>query len=61
MYFHYFVLIFPWKDSGAHNLKKIKSSSPKDAKFALNWAIGSGEEDFYTLLIYFHYLLIISP
>ena len=41
--------------------KKIKSSSPKDAKFALNWAIGSGEEDFYTLLIYFHYLLIISP
>ena len=35
MYFHYFVLIFPWKDSGAHNLKKLKSFSPNDAKFKL--------------------------
>ena len=31
--------------TGEHiNKKKLKSSSPKDAKFGLNWAIGSGEE-----------------
>ena len=31
MYFHYFVIISPWKRAGPFNLNKLESPSPKDA------------------------------
>ena len=31
MYFHYFVIISPWKKGGALHLNKLESPSPKDA------------------------------
>ena len=31
MYFHYFVIISPWKRAGAHHMNKLDSPSPKDA------------------------------
>ena len=60
MYFHYFIIISPWK--------KVKpllcthlNSSPTNAKFGWNLSCGSEEEDFQIVLMNFCYFIIISP
>ena len=46
----------------AFHLNKLEFPSSKDAcvEFGLNWLSGSGERDFLTSSMYFHYLIIIS-
>ena len=63
MYFHYFVIISPWKRAGSFIWT---NSNPLHlrmlcAKFGWNWLSGSGEEDFWMSSMYFHYFIIISP
>ena len=47
IYFHYFVIISPWKRGGGFHLNKFESPSPKDAlcQVWLELAQSSGEED----------------
>ena len=63
MYFHYFVVISPWKRAGPliwTNLNPLHQRMLW-AKFCWNWPSGSGEEDFLILSMYFCYFVIISP
>ena len=63
MYFHYFVIISPWKKVGTFICINLNSlySRMLCAKFGSNWPSGSGEEDFLILSMYFRYFVIISP
>ena len=63
MYFHYFVIISPWKRAGPFIWTKFNLPHPRMlcAKFGWNWLSGSGEENFLILSMYFHYFVIISP
>ena len=63
MYFHHFIIIFPWKRAGPFiwlNLNPLHPMMPC-AKFGWNWPSGSGEEDFLISSMYFSYFVIISP
>ena len=46
-YFHYFVIISPWKRAWPFIWTKVNPHHPRMlcAKFSLNWLSGSGEED----------------
>ena len=48
MYFHYFVIISPWKRPGPFIWTNLNPLHPRMlcAKFGWNWLSGSGEEDF---------------
>ena len=63
MYFHYFVIISPWKKVGPFIWINLISLNTRMlcAKFSWNWPSGSGEEDFQMLAMYFRYFIIISP
>ena len=63
MYFHYFVIISPWKKVGPFIWTNLNSIHPRMlcAKFGWYWHSGSGEEDFLISSMYFHYFVIISP
>ena len=63
MYFHYFLIISPWKRAGPFIWTNLNPFHPRMlcAKFGLNWTSGSGEEDFLISSMYFHYFVIISP
>ena len=63
MYFHYFVIISPWKRVGPFIctiLNPLHHRMHCD-KFGWNWLSGSGKEDFKTSSMYFGYFVIISP
>ena len=47
MYFHYFVIIYPWKRAGSFIWTNLNPLHPKMlcTKFGWNWPSGSGEED----------------
>ena len=64
MYFHYFVIISPWKRAGPiiwTNLNPLHQTM-LCAKFCWNWPCGSGEEDFFLIsTMYFRYFVIIFP
>ena len=57
IYFHYFVIISPWKRAGPIFWTNLNPLHPRMlcAKFGWNWLCGSGEEDFLIMLMYFHY------
>ena len=63
MYFHYFVIISPWKRAGPFIWTNLYPLHPRMlcAKFGWNWLSGSGEEDFWISSMYFRYFVIISP
>ena len=63
MYFHCSIIICPWKRAGPFFWTIVNPLHPKllCAQFGWNWPIGSGEEDFLILSMYFRYLVIISP
>ena len=63
MYFHYFVIISPWKRVGPFIWTNLNPLHPRMlcAKFGWNWLSGSEEEDFLISSMYFHYFVIISP
>ena len=63
MYFHYFLIISPWKRAGPFIWTNLNPLHPRMlcAKFGWNWLSGSGEETFLILSMYFHYFIIISP
>ena len=63
MYFHYFIIISPWKRMGPFIWTNLNPLHPRKlcAKFSWNWPSGSGEEDFLISSMYFRYFLIISP
>ena len=63
MYFHYFIIISPWKRAGPFIWTNLNPLHPRMlwAKFGWNWPCGSGEEDFLISSMYFHYFVIISP
>ena len=63
MYFHCSIIICPWKRAGPFLWTIVNPLHPKllCAQFGWNWPIGSGEEDFLILSMYFRYLVIISP
>ena len=63
MYFHYFVIISPWKRAQPFIWTNLNPLHPRMlcAKFGWNWPSGSGEEDFLISSMYFHYFVIISP
>ena len=63
MYFHYFVIISPWKRAGPFMWINLNPLHPRMhcAKFGWNWLSDSGEEDFLISSMYFHYFVIISP
>ena len=48
MYFHYFVIIFPWKKGAGLYLKELEFPSSKEdlCQVWLKLATGSGENDF---------------
>ena len=48
MYFHYFLIISPWKKAGPFIWTNLNPLHPRMlcAKFGWNWPSGSGEEDF---------------
>ena len=62
-YFHYFVIISPWKRAGPFIWTNLNPPFPRMfcAKFGWNWPSGSGEEDFLISSMYFYYFVIISP
>ena len=62
MYFHYFVIISPWKRAGPFIWTNLNPLHPRMlcAKFGWNWLSASGEDDFLILSMYFHCSLIIS-
>ena len=55
MYFHYFVIISPWKRAGPFIWTNLNPLHPRMLciKFGWNWPSGSGEEHFYKLSILF--------
>mgnify|MGYP003691611305 CR=1 FL=1 len=63
MYFHYFVIISPWKRAGPFIWTNLNPLHPRMlcAKYGWNWPSGSGEEDFLILSMFFHCFVIISP
>ena len=63
MYFHYFVIISPWKKVGPFIWTNLNPHYPRrhSAKFDWNSSSCSGEEDFIISSVYFRYFLIISP
>ena len=63
MYFHYFVIISPWKRVGPFIWTNLNPLHPRMlcVKFRWSWPSGSGEEDFLISSMYFHYFIIISP
>ena len=63
MYFHYFIIISPWKRAGPFIGTNLNPLHPRMlcAKFSWNWLSGPGEKDFIILSMYFHYFVIISP
>ena len=63
MYFHYFVIISPWKRTVPFIWTNLNPLHPRMlcAKFSWNWLSGPGEKDFIILSMYFHYFVIISP
>ena len=63
MYFHYFVIISPWKRAGPFIWTNLNPLHPRMhcAKFGWNWLSGSGEEDSLISSMYFHHFVIISP
>ena len=62
MYFHYSVIISPWKRAGPFIWTKLNPLHPRMlcAKLGWNRLSGSGE-DFLLSSMYFHYFVIISP
>ena len=52
MYFHYFVIISPWKRAGPFIWTNLYPLHPRMlcAKFVWNWPSGSGEEDFFNFV-----------
>ena len=62
MYFHYFVIISPWKRAGPLIWTNLKTLHQRMlcAKFDWIWLSGSGEKDFLISSMYFHYFIIIS-
>ena len=62
MYFHYFIIISPWKRAGPFIWINLNPLHPRMlcAKLSWNWLRGSGEEDFWISSMYFSYLVIIS-
>ena len=63
MYFHYILIISPWKRAGPFIWTNLNPLHPRMlcVKFGWNWLCGSGEEDFLISSMYFHYFVIISP
>ena len=63
MYFHYFVIISPWKIAGLFIWTNLHPLHPRMfcAKFGWNWLSGSDEKDFLISSMYIHYFIIISP
>ena len=63
VYFHYFVIISPWKMVGSFIWRNLNPLHPRMlcAKIVRNWPSCSGEEDFKISSMYFCYFLIISP
>ena len=62
MYFHYFVIISPWKRAGPFIWTNLNPLHPRIlwAKFGWNWLRRSGEEAFLISSMYFHHFVIIS-
>ena len=56
----YFVIISPWKNAWPFLEINVCTLHPRMrcAKFGCNWPIGSGENCFKNLLMYFHYFVI---
>ena len=63
MYFHYFVIISPWKRAGPFIWTNLNPLHPRMlcAKFSWNWLSGSGEEDFLILSMFFPYFCNYLP
>ena len=63
MYFHFFLIISPWKREGLFIWTNLNPLHPRMlcAKFGWNWLSGSGEEVVLIASMYFHYFVIISP
>ena len=63
MYFHYFVIISPWKRAGPFIWTNLNPLHPRMlcAKFGWNWLSGSGEEDFLILSMFFPYFCNYLP
>ena len=54
MYFHFIVIIFPWKRAAPFILKKLESSSPKNALCPVVF-----EKNFFNLVKFFRYFVFI--
>ena len=52
MYFHYFLIISPWKRAGLFIWTNLNTLHPRMpcAKFGWNWLSGSREEDFFNFV-----------
>ena len=63
IYFHYFVIISPWKRTGPFIWTNFNPLHPRMfcAKFGWNWLCGSGEEDFLIWSMYFFPFSWLSP
>ena len=63
MYFHYFIIMSPWKRVGPFIWTNLNPLHPRMlcVKFGWNWPSGSGEEEFLISSMYFRYFVIISP
>ena len=63
MYFHYFVIISPWKRAGPFIWTNLNPLYPRMlcAKFGWNWLSGSGEEDFLSFVNLFSLFLNYLP
>ena len=63
VYFHYFVIISPWKMVGSFIWRNFNPLNPRMlcAKFGWNWLSGSGEKRFLNSSMYFRFFVIISP
>ena len=63
MYFHYFVIITPWKRARSSIWTEFNSFHPRVHcdKFEWNWPSGFGEEDYLISSMFVHHFVIISP
>ena len=63
MYFHYFVIISPWKRAGPFIWTNLNPLHPRMlcAKFGWNWPSGSWEEDFLISSMFFRYFCNYLP